>query len=211
MAADLPATAAIFAYKTRGHSFTYYGGRSLLRVRSPADAAAALGRAAPTAVLVKRRHLEKIRAHLTAPACIWWQSPSGRVLSGARRLSLVCGLNRYPSPPPRRVRRWLSHATPDPRWGWRTVFFVGILPAFFVLWVRRNVEEPEVWKAQQRARLAGGAAAVTAAAGRFTDMFRGPMFKLTAVVTLMNLDTGRSFCYGRLAPDVLRRSFGTDL
>jgi len=73
-----------------------------------------------------------------------------------------------------------------PRWGWRTVFFVGILPAFFVLWVRRNVEEPEVWKAQQRARLAGGAAAVTAAAGRFTDMFRGPMFKLTAVVTLMN-------------------------
>jgi hypothetical protein len=52
----------------------------LLRVRSPADAAAALGRSGPTAVLVKRRHLEKIRAHLTAPACIWWQSPSGRVL-----------------------------------------------------------------------------------------------------------------------------------
>jgi len=80
VAADLPPTAAIFAYKTRGHSFTYYGGRSLLRVRSPADAAAVLGRSAPTAVLVKRRHLEKIRAHLTAPACIWWQSPSGRVL-----------------------------------------------------------------------------------------------------------------------------------
>jgi 4-amino-4-deoxy-L-arabinose transferase-like glycosyltransferase len=80
IAADLPPTAPIFAYKTRGHSFTYYGGRSLLRVRSPADAAAALGRSGPTAVLVKRRHLEKIRAHLTAPACIWWQSPSGRVL-----------------------------------------------------------------------------------------------------------------------------------
>ena len=27
-----------------------------------------------------------------------------------------------------------------PRWGWRGVFFAGILPAFFTLWVRRNVE-----------------------------------------------------------------------
>ena len=73
-----------------------------------------------------------------------------------------------------------------PRWGWRAVFFVGVLPAFFVLWVRRNVEEPEVWKAQQRARVAGGVAATTAVASRFSDMFRGPMLKLTAVVTFMN-------------------------
>jgi len=73
-----------------------------------------------------------------------------------------------------------------PRWGWRAVFFVGVLPAFFVLWVRRNVEEPEVWKAQQRARMAGSVAATTAVASRFSDMFRGPMLKLTAVVTFMN-------------------------
>ena len=33
-----------------------------------------------------------------------------------------------------------------PLWGWRGVFFVGLLPAFFTLWVRRNVEEPEVWR-----------------------------------------------------------------
>ncbi len=73
-----------------------------------------------------------------------------------------------------------------PRWGWRAVFFVGIVPAFFVLWVRRNVEEPEMWKAQQRVRAAGGTAAVTATASRFADMFRGPMLRLTAVVTFMN-------------------------
>jgi MFS family permease len=70
-----------------------------------------------------------------------------------------------------------------PRWGWRAVFFVGILPAFFVVWVQRNVEEPEVWKSQQRARLAGVAAATVS---RFTDMFRGGMLRLTAVVTFMN-------------------------
>ncbi len=80
VAADLPANATVFAYKTRGHSFMYYGGRSLYRVRSPADAAEMLSRPGATAVLVKRRHVEKIRQHLTAPAWIWWQSPSGRVL-----------------------------------------------------------------------------------------------------------------------------------
>lgn len=80
IASDLPADAAVFAYKTRGHSFTFYGGRTLLRVRSPEDVAEVLGRDVPTAALVKRRHLEKIRGHLRAPVCIWWQSPSGRAL-----------------------------------------------------------------------------------------------------------------------------------
>ncbi len=39
-----------------------------------------------------------------------------------------------------------------PRWGWRAVFFVGILPAFFTLWVRRHVEEPDLWRAAAPAR-----------------------------------------------------------
>ena len=29
-----------------------------------------------------------------------------------------------------------------PIWGWRGVFFVGVLPALFTLWIRRNLEEP---------------------------------------------------------------------
>jgi MFS family permease len=32
-----------------------------------------------------------------------------------------------------------------PRWGWRTVFFVGILPALITLWVRRGVRESPLW------------------------------------------------------------------
>src|SRR6185369_2450815 len=32
-----------------------------------------------------------------------------------------------------------------PKWGWRAVFFVGVLPALFTFWIRRNVEEPEAW------------------------------------------------------------------
>jgi MFS family permease len=32
-----------------------------------------------------------------------------------------------------------------PRFGWRAVFFVGLAPALFTLWIRRSVKEPEMW------------------------------------------------------------------
>jgi MFS family permease len=33
-----------------------------------------------------------------------------------------------------------------PHFGWRAVFFVGVLPALLVLWIRRGVPEPDLWK-----------------------------------------------------------------
>ncbi|HTS11535.1 MAG TPA: MFS transporter [Candidatus Limnocylindrales bacterium] len=33
-----------------------------------------------------------------------------------------------------------------PRYGWRAVFFVGILPALVTFWIQRRVPEPEIWK-----------------------------------------------------------------
>ncbi|HEX4536631.1 MAG TPA: MFS transporter [Candidatus Acidoferrum sp.] len=33
-----------------------------------------------------------------------------------------------------------------PTFRWRAVFFVGVLPALLVFWIRRNVPEPAVWK-----------------------------------------------------------------
>jgi MFS family permease len=69
-----------------------------------------------------------------------------------------------------------------PVWGWRGVFFVGILPAFFTLWVRRRVEEPAIWReARTRPAQAGDA--------RFADIFRRPTLALTAAVTIMNAFT----------------------
>jgi len=35
-----------------------------------------------------------------------------------------------------------------PRFGWRAVFFVGVLPALLVLWIRIGVAEPAIWKAR---------------------------------------------------------------
>src|SRR5215208_4000502 len=37
-----------------------------------------------------------------------------------------------------------------PRFGWRAVFFVGIVPALFTMWIRRSVKEPEMWKKARR-------------------------------------------------------------
>ncbi|HEY3989180.1 MAG TPA: MFS transporter [Acidobacteriaceae bacterium] len=33
-----------------------------------------------------------------------------------------------------------------PRFGWRAVFFAGIVPALITLWLRRSVREPEAWR-----------------------------------------------------------------
>lgn len=37
-----------------------------------------------------------------------------------------------------------------PRWGWRGVFFVGVLPALVAFWVQRRVPEPEIWKRRKK-------------------------------------------------------------
>jgi MFS family permease len=38
-----------------------------------------------------------------------------------------------------------------PHFGWRPVFFVGVLPGLLVFWIQRSVPEPELWK-QRTAR-----------------------------------------------------------
>jgi MFS family permease len=68
-----------------------------------------------------------------------------------------------------------------PRFGWRAVFFVGVLPALFTVWVQRRVEEPAIWR--QRQAVAAGPR------GRFADIFSGRLLPLTVAVTLMNACT----------------------
>ncbi len=70
-----------------------------------------------------------------------------------------------------------------PRWGWRSVFFVGVLPALLTFWIRRHVEEPEIWKK--------GAAANKSFALRagLSEIFRRPLLKDTLVTTVMNAGT----------------------
>lgn len=39
-----------------------------------------------------------------------------------------------------------------PQFGWRAVFFVGVLPALVVLWIRRDVPESQIWVERGKAK-----------------------------------------------------------
>jgi MFS family permease len=64
--------------------------------------------------------------------------------------------------------------------GWRAVFFIGILPAFFALWVQRRVQEPAIWTRT---------AASGAPRAGFSAIFANGIAPLTIALTLMNTCT----------------------
>ena len=51
-----------------------------------------------------------------------------------------------------------------PRYGWRMLFLLGILPALWTLWIRRHVPEPEIWMQHRRDAESAGRAAQVALA-----------------------------------------------
>jgi MFS family permease len=63
--------------------------------------------------------------------------------------------------------------------GWRAVFFVGVLPALYAYWVRRGVEEPALWRAARSKPVRVPLRTALA----------GPMLGVTVAVTLMNACT----------------------
>jgi MFS family permease len=63
--------------------------------------------------------------------------------------------------------------------GWRGVFFVGVLPALFTLWIQNRVEEPAMWKER----------APAVERGRFGMLFEPRIRTVTIAIALMN-----SFC-----------------
>ena len=68
-----------------------------------------------------------------------------------------------------------------PVWGWRGVFFVGVVPAFFTLWIQKRVREPEIWRSRR-------AAAPGVRAG-WGEIFGPKRLRLTLLVTSMNACT----------------------
>jgi MFS family permease len=66
-----------------------------------------------------------------------------------------------------------------PRFGWRAVFFVGIIPALVTLWFRRGLREPETWREQ----------VVLPESKRIGQLFRGKLGRSMLVCTTMNAAT----------------------
>jgi MFS family permease len=74
-----------------------------------------------------------------------------------------------------------------PRFGWRGVFFAGILPAMVAFWIFRYVPEPEIWRNSQ-----GRGGAVSPWAG-LAALWRGPQRRHLIVLTCAN--AGTMFAY----------------
>jgi MFS family permease len=83
--------------------------------------------------------------------------------------------------------------------GWRAVFFVGILPALLTLWIRRGVPESAMWaeRGSQRATETSGRSSGNGDRGvasyasslrdtRFSAIFRPPYVKATFALLLFN-------------------------
>jgi MFS family permease len=82
--------------------------------------------------------------------------------------------------------------------GWRAVFFVGILPALLTLWIRRGVPESELWKKQESrkisttrnlfrdSRAASAASDLLAREHSFSAIFRPPYVRHTFALLLFN-------------------------
>jgi MFS family permease len=75
-------------------------------------------------------------------------------------------------------------------YGWRAVFFVGILPAMVTLWIQRSVPESEMWRERQspvaddtdRARKD----VTSCVSARFSVIFRAPYARPTFALLLFN-------------------------
>jgi len=70
-----------------------------------------------------------------------------------------------------------------PVFGWRGVFFAGILPALITLWIRRRVPEPEIWVRAQREREPRSSGL------GFSEIFSSSYRRHAIVATLMNAGT----------------------
>jgi len=77
----------------------------------------------------------------------------------------------------------IAAATILPRFGWRVMFFLGIIPALFALWIRTKVEEPEVWVKQRKKEKAEPKTKVK---GGFLQIFRADLLRFTLISTLIS-------------------------
>jgi len=68
-----------------------------------------------------------------------------------------------------------------PVFGWRVMFFLGILPALFILWVRSKVDESQIWLEDRQRRTSPGGGA-----GGFIQIFKRDLVRITASCTLIS-------------------------
>ena len=81
---------------------------------------------------------------------------------------------------------WAVYAVLPPEQAWRVLFWLGILPAFLIFYIRRNIKDPEVFQATQAKKKAEGG-------GNFWEIFSPRLLKTTILASL--LSTGMMGAY----------------
>jgi MFS family permease len=71
-----------------------------------------------------------------------------------------------------------------PQWAWRVVFGIGLLPGLLIVYIRRNVAEPQAYLGARAQR--AQAFAIRAAGDDFLDIFRAPLLKVTLLATALS-------------------------
>ncbi len=70
----------------------------------------------------------------------------------------------------------LAFSVLPPEWAWRSLFWIGVLPAFLVLYIRKHVPEPEMFQRRQASGIA---------AASFWTIFSPALLKTTVVTALL--------------------------
>jgi MFS family permease len=79
------------------------------------------------------------------------------------------------------VAFWAVNVLLPQVWGWRVLFWAGVLPALLIIYIRRNVNEPAIY-VQMRTRQKREAGQ---AVGDFWGIFRPPLLLTTCLATLL--------------------------
>ncbi|KAA0123568.1 MFS transporter [Methylobacterium sp. P1-11] len=74
---------------------------------------------------------------------------------------------------------WAVFALAEPAVAWRILFWLGALPSVLIFWIRRNIEDPEVYR-QTRAAMRD-----VGDTGSFLDIFSRPLIGRTVLASLL--------------------------
>jgi MFS family permease len=72
---------------------------------------------------------------------------------------------------------WGVYAVVPPELGWKLLFWIGIIPALLILYIRRHVEESSTFLRTRRDRVPGS--------GHFLEIFSPPLLRTTVLASLM--------------------------
>jgi MFS family permease len=79
---------------------------------------------------------------------------------------------------------WAVSSLMPPDLAWKVLFWLGILPAVLVIYIRRNVPEPAIYLQMRSQRLSRHGA--SAGGGEFWHIFRPPLLGTTVLATLLS-------------------------